>query len=66
MYYLPERWKREEEEIGYRMRADLLLFQIPFFFGAYGLLSHHEGLRRAGLFFVADLGRLPREREVGF
>jgi membrane protein insertase Oxa1/YidC/SpoIIIJ len=93
LYYLAERWKRQEEEIAYRMRRDLasvrrnysgqkrfylirnvhrlfgyspslqlkasfgLLVQIPFFFGAYQLLSHHEGLRGQAFLFIRDLGR---------
>jgi YidC/Oxa1 family membrane protein insertase len=93
LYYLAERWKKEEEEIGYRMHRDLasvrrnysgqkrfyltrnvhrlfgyspllqlkasfgLLVQIPFFFGAYELLSHYEGLRGQAFLFIRDLGK---------
>jgi len=93
LYYLAEKWKREEEEIGYRMHRDIasikrnfkgqkrfylirnahrlfgyspalqlkasfgLLIQIPFFFAAYELLSHYEGLRGQGFLFLADLGK---------
>lgn len=93
LYYLAERWKREEEEVAYRMRRDLasvkrnytgqkrfyltrnvhrlfgyspllqlkasfgLLVQIPFFFGAYELLSHYEALRGHAFLFIADLGK---------
>jgi membrane protein insertase Oxa1/YidC/SpoIIIJ len=93
LYYLAEKWKRDEEEIGYRMRRDLasvrrnysgqkrfyltrnvhrlfgyspllqlkasfgLFVQIPFFFGAYELLSHYEGLRGQAFLFLPDLGK---------